>query len=179
MTHSRTLLSILEWICNDIVGHIPSHTFRNFYYRNIAQIQLGKDSTISMHCKLSTFSRIIIKDNTAINQEVFLDGRGKLTIGNNVNIGRNVHFYTAQHNANSPDFAYVEKAITIKDNVWIASDVIIIPGVTVGEGAVLAAGAVVTKDVTPYTIVGGNPAKFIKKRTKNLKYKTKWAALFY
>ncbi len=179
MTNSRTILSILEWIGNDIISAIPSHTIRNFFYRNIAEIKLGKDSTISMHCKFSTFSDITIKNNTVILQGVFLDGRGGITIGNNVNIGRDVSIHTAQHNPQSPDFDYVEKSVQIKDHVWIASSVIIIPGVTIGEGAVLAAGAVVTKDVEPYTIVGGNPAKFIKKRNKKIAYKTNWAALFY
>ena len=50
------------------------------------------------------------------------------------------------------------------DNVWVATGAVILPGVTIGEGAVVAAGAVVVKDVEPWTVVGGNPAKFIKKR---------------
>ncbi len=179
MTNSRTLLSLLEWLGNDLVSAIPSHTLRNFFYRNIAGIKIGEDSTISMHCTFSTFSNITIKNNTALSQGVFLDGRGTLVIGNNVNIGKNVHIYTAQHDPQSPTFDYIKKKVEVKDHVWIASDVIIIPGVTIGEGAVLAAGAVVTKDVQPYTIVGGNPAKFIKKRNKKIRYKTKWAALFY
>ena len=55
-------------------------------------------------------------------------------------------------------------AITIGDGVWLGARAIILPGVTIGEGAVVAAGAVVTKDVEPWAVVGGNPAKFIKKR---------------
>ena len=55
-------------------------------------------------------------------------------------------------------------ASTIGDGVWIGARAIILPGVTIGEGAVVAAGAVVTKDVDPWAVVGGNPAKFIKKR---------------
>lgn len=179
MTNSRTLSSFLEWISNDIISAIPSHTFRNFFFRHIVGLKLGKDSSIAMHTKFSTFAGIIIKNNTAINQEVYLDGRGKLSIGQNVNIGRNVCIYTAEHDPNYPEFKYREKPVVIGDNVWIASNVVIIPGVRINEGAVVAAGAVVTKDVDPYTIVGGNPAKFIKKRSKNINYKTKWAALFY
>ncbi len=179
MTNSRTLSSFLEWITNDIISAIPSHSFRNFFYRHVVGLKLGKDSSIAMHTKFSTFSGIIIKNNTAINQEVYLDGRGTLLIGQNVNIGRNVHIYTAEHDPQSAKFMYLEKPVEIGDNVWIASNVVIIPGIKIDEGAVIAAGAVVTKNVAPYTIVGGNPAKFIKKRNKNINYKTKWAALFY
>ena len=61
-------------------------------------------------------------------------------------------------------FEITSKPITIKDNVWVATGAIVLPGVTIGAGAVVAAGSVVVKDVEPWTVVGGNPAKFIKKR---------------
>jgi acetyltransferase-like isoleucine patch superfamily enzyme len=61
-------------------------------------------------------------------------------------------------------FDLITKPITIKDNVWIATGAMVLPGVTIGEGAVVAAGAVVTKDVDDWMVVGGNPAKVIKKR---------------
>lgn len=179
MTNSRTISSLLEWISNDIISNIPSHALRNLFYKKIVGLRIGKDSTISMHCKFSTFSNILIKNNTAINQEVYLDGRGKLIIGRNVNVGRSVCVYTAEHDLSSPDFKYIEKSVEIGDNVWIASNVVIIPGVKIGEGAVIAAGAVVTKNVKAYTVVGGSPAKYIKNRPKEIRYKTKWAALFY
>ncbi len=71
---------------------------------------------------------------------------------------------SGSHQLESQYFDLITKPITIKDNVWIATDAIILPGVTIGEGAVVAAGAVVSKDVEPWTVVGGNPARFIKKR---------------
>ena len=71
---------------------------------------------------------------------------------------------TGSHSLTSPTFDLITKPITIKDNVWVATGAIVLPGVTIGEGAVVAAGSVVTKDVEPWTVVGGNPAKFIKKR---------------
>jgi len=66
----------------------------------------------------------------------------------------------------------------IHDHVWIGARAIICPGVTIGEGAVVAAGAVVTQDVEPYTIVGGNPARYIKDRTRDLVYRTRYRPLF-
>jgi maltose O-acetyltransferase len=88
-------------------------------------------------------------------------------IGSRVLFGPNVQLYAATHplephirqGTKGPEYAL---PITIGDDVWIGGGAIVCPGVTIGEGSVVAAGAVVTKDVTPYTVVGGNPAKFIK-----------------
>ena len=85
-------------------------------------------------------------------------------IGKNVCIGEDVRLITGSHDVTSPHFNLVTRPITINDNVWIATGAIVLPGVTIGEGAVVGAGSVVTKDVEPWTVVGGNPAKFIKKR---------------
>ncbi|WP_461453691.1 acyltransferase [Mucilaginibacter sp.] len=93
-----------------------------------------------------------------------------LTIGNNVNISTQVVIWTLHHDYNSPDFAQAGSPVIIEDYVWLCSRAIILPGVTIGEGAVVAAGAVVTKNVEPYTVVGGVPAKYIAKRNTNLNY---------
>jgi acetyltransferase-like isoleucine patch superfamily enzyme len=91
-------------------------------------------------------------------------------IGRNVNLSSEVLIRTAQHDYQSPDFKTVFHPVKIEDYVWLGPRCIILPGVTVGEGAVVAAGAVVTKDVEPYTLVGGVPAKKIGERPKNLQY---------
>ena len=88
----------------------------------------------------------------------------KISIGKNCCIGEDVRLLTGSHDVHSPTFDLVTKPIVIKDNVWIATGAYIMPGVTIGEGAVAAAGSVVTKDVAPWTVVGGNPTRFIKKR---------------
>lgn len=85
-------------------------------------------------------------------------------IGKNVCIGEDVRLITGSHDVTSPHFNLVTRPITINDNVWIATGAIVLPGVTIGEGAVVGAGSVVTKDVEPWSVVAGNPAKFIKKR---------------
>jgi maltose O-acetyltransferase len=170
---------LTDYITNELVGSIPSHSFRRAFYKNVNKVKIGKDSSISLHCRLRMPNKIRIGDNVAINQGVYLDGRGGLTIGNNVNIGRNVSIYTASHDYNSPGFDYIEKSVLIGSKAWIASNALILPGVKIGEGAVVAAGAVVTKDVEAYNVVGGNPAKFIKKRNRNLTYKTNYFRLFY
>jgi len=99
-----------------------------------------------------------------------LDARRGLVIGNYVNFSSEVMIWTLQHDHNSPTFADKGGKVVIGDRAWISCRAIILPGVTIGEGAVVAAGAVVTKDVAPYTIVGGIPAKEIGKRNRDLTY---------
>lgn len=86
-------------------------------------------------------------------------------------------FFTLGHDPQSPDFADQGGEVVIGDRVWIAYRAVIMPGVTLGEGAVVAAGAVVTQDVAPYTIVGGVPARPIGTRTTDLRYRFNYAPL--
>nr|WP_255551563.1 acyltransferase [Sporosarcina sp. E16_8] len=94
-----------------------------------------------------------------------------MEIGNNVNISPYVKIYTADHAVNSSEFTYNEDTVIIKDYAWISTNSLILPGVTIGEGAVVAAGSVVTKNVDDFAIVGGVPAKKIGERNKQLDYK--------
>ena len=103
-----------------------------------------------------------------LGDRAFLDGRSGLTIGDGVNFGSHVTVYTRQHDVDSHDFAEVGAPVTVGDHAWVSSHSIVLPGVTIGEGAVVAAGSVVTKDVAPYTLVGGNPARYIRDRSRDL-----------
>nr|WP_277350429.1 acyltransferase [Rhodococcus sp. BL-253-APC-6A1W] len=111
-----------------------------------------------------------IGNNSIIGNDCFLDGRRGLKIGDNVNIGGHVHIFTLEHNPHASDFGVQGGAVNIGDYAYVASRATILPGVTVGKGAVVAAGAVVTKDVQPYRIVGGTPAREIGDRTSDLQY---------
>ena len=110
---------------------------------------------------------ITIGKNVFINSGCHFQDQGGVWIGDDVLIGHNVVFATINHDLepkNNRKNHY--KPITVKDHVWIGSNVTVLPGVTIGEWAVAAAGAVITKDVEPYTVVGGVPAKFIKRIEK-------------
>ncbi len=100
----------------------------------------------------------------AIDDAVNLYSADKIKIGTKVAISREAFICTASHDITKPNRPLVTAPITICDGVWIGARAIVLPRVTIGEGAVVAAGAVVTKDVEPWTVVGGNPAKVIKKR---------------
>lgn len=87
-----------------------------------------------------------------------------ITIGENATVSQGVKLCTASHDITSKTMELTTAPITVGANAWVAGWAIVLPGVTIGEGAVIAAGAVVTKDVEPWTVVGGNPAKEIKRR---------------
>ena len=97
---------------------------------------------------------------------------GGVIIGNNVDIAQETNIWTEQHDYNSPTYKSVCKEVVIEDYVWLASRVTVLPGVHIGRGAVVASGAVVTKDVPPLAIVAGVPAKIIGYRKEEaLQYK--------
>lgn len=105
-----------------------------------------------------------VEDGVVIGPNVEIYNKAKVTIGYQSTISQNVYICTASHDIYLKSLDLVTKPIQIASYSWVASRALILPGVTIGEGAVVAAGAVVVKDVEPWTVVGGNPAKFIKKR---------------
>jgi maltose O-acetyltransferase len=165
-------------MCLRIVGQIPSHNIRLVIYR-LAGIKIGSGSVIHMWCNFFQPKNISIGQDSIIGDHVFLDGRGKLTIGNHVDIASQVLIYNSEHDINDEFFQAKEEKVDIQDYVFVGPRVIILPGVTISKGAVIAAGAVVTKDVPPFKIVGGVPAQIIgERKNKNLHYKLGRARLF-
>ena len=106
---------------------------------------------------------LIIGDNSGVGENCRIGSN--TIIGNNVRMGPDVIICTQNHKYSRETYdGYIKKPVIIEDNVWIGYRVIILPGVTVGKNAIIGAGAVVTKDVPAYSIVGGVPAKFLKMR---------------
>ena len=166
------------YLCNEWVANIPSNRFRHFFYKTIMGYQLHSQSSIFMHCHFDCTERLVIGRNSVINAKCRIDTRAEVFIGDNVSISQEVLILTADHILNSPDFAGRERAVIIKDYAWIGTRVTILPGVTIGRGAVVAAGAVVTKDVADFAIVGGIPAALIGRRNKDLNYNPLYRRLF-
>lgn len=159
------------------LGYFPSHGVRGFFYRRAG---LVIDTTSSIHWRAEFYApeRIRIGRYCTLGDSAFLDGRSGLTIGDCVNFGSHVTIYTRQHDVDAADFAEIGAPVTVGDYAWISSHSIVLPGVTIGEGAVVAAGSVVTKDVAPYTLVGGNPARYIRDRSRDLSYRLGYAKRF-
>lgn len=166
-------LLILTW-----AGLVPLHTFRLLIYK-LAGIKIGKDSRIHIGAKFFYPENITIGKGTIIGDNIFLDGREKLIIGDHVDIASGVMILNSEHDINSDDFHAIAEVVEIGDYCFIGPRAIILPGVKIGKGAVVAAGAVVTKDVADFKVVGGVPAQVIGERgNKELNYKLGRARLF-
>ncbi|EKQ67114.1 acetyltransferase (isoleucine patch superfamily) [Leptolyngbyaceae cyanobacterium JSC-12] len=173
------VLSFLLFIHNHLVTYLPSHTLRKFFLRFLMNLRIGQGSSTHMGLRLYTYGHISIGNHCVIDRDCVLDGRGEILIGNNVNISPEVMILTAYHNPDSEDFAGVEKSVIVEDYAWLATRALILPGVKIGRGAIVAAGSVVTKDVPPQAIVGGNPARFIRERKGTQNYQLNYARLFH
>ena len=160
------------------IGNFPSHHVRRFFYR-LAGITIGSGSTLHTGARFYYPANITIGDDTVIGEGAVLDGRANLRIGDHVDFASEVMVYNAQHDIESLTFAAEVAPVTIEDYVFVGPRAIILPGVTIGKGAIVAAGAVVTKDVEPFTLVGGVPAKTIgERKQKELHYRLGRAAWF-
>jgi acetyltransferase-like isoleucine patch superfamily enzyme len=174
---SRLRPALRDYLLNHLIMHIPFYGPRHYYLRRVCGIKIGRHSSVHMDCFI-TGNSIEIGDNTVINRQCYLDGRFPLRIGNNINISHQVLIHTLTHDPQAPDFRGVAKPVAIEDDAWIGTRAIILPGVRIGRGVVVGAGAVVTKDVSDYGIVAGCPAREIGKRNTNLTYKTSYFPFF-
>ncbi len=134
-------------------------------------ITLGENVYVGHYAILKGYykNELRIGDGTWIGQQCFFHAAGGLTIGKNVGIGPGVKIITSVHDEAGRGLAVLHSPVTfapvvIEDDVDLGVNSIILPGVTVGKGAIVGAGAVVNKDVAPYTIVAGVPAKVLRER---------------
>jgi acetyltransferase-like isoleucine patch superfamily enzyme len=160
----------LNWYLLKLVGDIPSQFLRLFIYKNIFGLKLEPQVVIYAGAEMRCPENIAIHSNTIIGNKATLDGRAGITIGHQVNLSSEVAIWTVQHDPQAADFGVKSGRVMVHDYAWLSFRSVILPGVTIGEGAVVAACAVVTKDVEPYTIVAGIPAKKIGERNRDLNY---------
>ncbi|MEA5624973.1 hypothetical protein [Nostoc sp. UHCC 0251] len=162
--------SILSRIYNQIITSIPSRKIR-MAYLNAYLARVGTGTSVQMGCKFLNGRTVYLGDRNVINFGCLLDGRhSKIQTGADVSIGPEASILTLGHDPQSPDFADRGGDVNIGDHAWIAYRAIILPGVNIGEGAVVGAGSVVSRSVNPYCIVAGNPAKVVGERSHDLTY---------
>lgn len=161
--------------------------WREKYQKKYAQLKsLGINTYICDGVKMDNINNISIGNHVWIGHRCYLDGSGGLSIGNGTIIARETEILTQNHYFQGEDLVeipydkrFVKKPVTIGDNVWIGLRVLVIPGISIGEGAVIGAGSVVTKDVPPLAVVGGNPCRVIKYRDKEQYYRLKQEGKIY
>ena len=153
------------WFTNSFLYNFPSKRFRNYMLRKMGMTFEG-DARIYAGFHIRNPKGIVLGKGVSIGPKALLDGRKGLTIEEGAVIGYGAIIWTLNHDYNDIHFCGKGAPVTIGRRAWICSNSIILPGITVGEGAVVASGAVVTHDVEPYTIVGGIPAKVIGKRAE-------------
>ena len=162
--------AFFAWIENNVVAIIPLWCLRKAYHRMMG-MRIGRGSQLNMRTYLMGPGAFSIGDHSHVNPGCLIDYRGGVEIGSCVSISHRVMLITGGHDVQSKDFCEIRKPIKICDYVWIGAGATVLQGVETGEGAVVAAGAVVVDDVPPYTVVGGVPAKKIGERAKGLDYR--------
>jgi maltose O-acetyltransferase len=171
MTPPRLLAAaFFSWLYNDLFSHLPSRRLRLGLLRGWLG-SLGPGCGVQLHCRFLHAPGVRLGCRCVLNQGCLLDGRRyPITVGSDVSLGPEAAILTLGHDPRSPLFADRGGPVQIGNHVWIGFRAIVLPGVSIGEGAVVAAGAVVTRDVSPFTIVAGNPARPIGERPKSLAY---------
>ncbi len=158
-----------DYLCNHLISLIPHAPIRMAAYR-LAGLKIGAKSIIFTRTEFIDVHGASIGERVIIGGQCFIDCRGGLKIGNNVNISGRSILVAGTHDLHSRRFEAAIKPIVVHDRVWICTGAIILPGMTLGEGAVVGAGSIVTKDVRPFSIVAGNPAKPIGERNSEVDY---------
>jgi maltose O-acetyltransferase len=116
--------------------------------------------------RLTSPERVRIGSNCQFNYDVYIAGGGGVTIGDWVGFGPDAKIWSVNHRFDDPDTPWQQqdwdrKPVTIEDDVWIAANVFVMPGVTIGRGAIISAGSIVNKSIPPFAIVSGNPARVV------------------
>ena len=156
------------YLTNRVISRVPISRGRSWWYRRVVGVQLGPGAVVQMDCYCWFYGPGHVRRGgssigagTVINRRCTLDLRNPLVVGEHVSISAEVAILTTQHDYRVAGFPLRDGPVTIHDYVWIGMRAMVLPGVTVGRGAVIAAGAVVTRDVPPLAVVAGVPAQVV------------------
>jgi acetyltransferase-like isoleucine patch superfamily enzyme len=147
---------------NAVHGVLPFFLRRGLY--RLCGFDIAPSATVQGGVRFFHVGRLKIGEGTLVNRGVYLDNRMGITIGRQVSIAHDVRIYTLGHDVNDADFAARGKPVVIDDHAVLFAGAMVMPGVHLGAGSVVMAGAVVTRDVPPRRIVGGNPARDLGER---------------
>jgi putative colanic acid biosynthesis acetyltransferase WcaF len=167
---SRALL-LLDYVANHVINRIPLVGVRMRAYSALGVAFDAPASTnIGLGVEVWSARGLSIGARSTIGQRSYIDARGGVRIDSDVSISRGVMVMTAEHVVDDPDFGATLAPVHFEPRSWVGAGAVVLPGVRVGEGAVVAAGAVVTKDVASYVVVAGSPARPIGTRPGPMRY---------
>lgn len=155
---------------NAIWNKLPSRHLRKWFYQMLGA-KIGKDCFPSRRVEILLPMGLELGERVAVGWFAELDARAGIKIGNDTNVSSHVKLITGSHDVDDKEYMADFKPIEIGHHCWIGTGAIVLQGVKIGDGAVVAAGAVVTKDIPADEVWGGVPAKKIKDRECNLTYK--------
>jgi acetyltransferase-like isoleucine patch superfamily enzyme len=164
-----------DYVVNHVVNRIPLTSWRMRAYASLGvQLDDPHNAMISLGVEMWRARALSMASRSVIGQRCYVDARAGIRVEADVSISREVCILTATHKVDCPDFSPTFGPVHFGPRSWIGIRAVILPGVHIGEGAVVGAGAVVTRDVDPYTIVGGVPAKLVGQRPEPMSYKLDW-----
>lgn len=164
-----TLRGDVLFVVMSAMGHVPSARVRTWFYRHALGARIAPTARINGRVEIRG-GEIDIGEGTVVGHDCILDGRGGLRLGRAVNLSSEAAIWTYQHDPNDPDFLGIGAPVVVGDRAWLSFRCTVLPGVTIGEGAIVAANTTVTRDVEPFAIVAGIPAVKIGERSRDLRY---------
>lgn len=162
---------ILWLIYKHLISHLPYSPGNRLREKILKRIlgRMGEGSHVSTQVSIISPENVFLDERVGVANRVILDGRGGISIGKDSIIGFESIILSCTHKSSSRDIpirdqGMYQKKISIGEDVWIGARALIMPGVKIGQGAIIGANAVVSRDVEPYAIMGGVPARLIKYR---------------
>lgn len=166
--------SLRCYLYNYICSYVPCHIFRLFMLEHLVGVKLGRG--VFIHLGAFFAGAIAIGDDTVIGRDVHI--LGNVTIGAHSSISAETYMVASGHDKNDANFKGVNSHIIIDDYVWTGTRAMILMGTHIYTGGVLGAASVLTKDIPPFEVYAGVPAKKIGERTHNLNYELKYFPWF-
>ena len=178
--HRRGAIPDRDYVLNHLVSRIPYVGARMRAYDALGVAFDDRASAnIALGVQFWAAHGLSMGERATIGQACYIDARGGVRVDADASISRGVSVLTCEHVIDDPDFGTVLEPVHFGPRCWIGLGAIVLPGVQIGEGAVVAAGAVVTADVEPYSVVGGVPAKQIRTRSRPMSYELDFRLSWY
>ena len=164
-TRKEQVMRVLWGFVVPLFRHSPRICFgwRSFLLR-LFGAKVGRETHIYNSATIYMPWNFEIGDQSSVGEHAYIYNLGPITIGNRTTISQRAHLCAGTHDFTDPALPLLKPPIVVKDQAWVCTDAFVGPGVTVGEGAIVGARAVVMKDVEPWDIVAGNPVRVVRKR---------------